>query len=470
MHRRIVRALNEEEHMKHVRRGRAGLAIATLGIASLALAGCTGNGNGGGNGGGNGNGDAECADYEAYGTHDGETVELYTTIQGIELDHLVETFDAFQECTGIRVDVVGTQEAETQINVRTAAGDPPELMIIPQPGLLQRLVEDGYVLPASADVEANVDEFWSESWKGYGTIDGTFYSAPLMASVKGWVWYSPAEFSEKGISIPETWDELLDLTATLAADSDAATYKPWCVGFGSGDATGWPGTDWVEDLVLRTAGPDVYDQWVVGEVPFSDPQIRAAFEEVEKILLNPDYVNGGFGGVSSIVTTTFNDAGLPILDGNCSLHHQASFYEAQWPEGTTVAPDGDIWAFLTPKVDASAGDAVTGGGEFVAKFVEGAAVDAVQTFMASDTWANLRVDLGGVISANKGLDASLAGSELGRQAIEILQGEDTVFRFDGSDLMPAAVGTSSFWTGMNDWVVGTLTTDQLLTFIDGTWP
>lgn len=447
--------------------GRIAAVAASVGAVSLALTAC-----GGGNGGGGtdpGADPGDCSAYEAYGEFSGESVELYTTIQGVELDQMAETFFDFEDCTGIDVNLVGTQEAETQINVRAAAGDPPDLMIIPQPGLLERLVSDGYVLPASAEVEANVDEFWSESWKGYGTIDDVFYAAPLMASVKGWVWYSPAEFADKGVSIPETWDELLTLTATLAEDS-TATYRPWCVGFGSGDATGWPGTDWVEDLVLRTAGPEVYDQWVVGEVKFSDPEIRKAFEEVEKILLNPDYVNGGFGGVESIVSTTFNDGGLPILDGNCSMHHQASFYEAQWPEGTTVSPDGDIWAFLTPKYDAAAGDAVTGGGEFVAKFVESEAVDAVQQFLATDTWANLRVDIGGVISANKGLDPSLASSELGRAAIEILQAEDTVFRFDGSDLMPAAVGTSSFWTGMNDWVVGTVNTDQLLAFIDSTWP
>lgn len=452
--------------MKSMRRSRLVISIAAIGVAGMALAGCSG---GGGDGGGDAS-DADCTEYEQYGTFEGDTVEVYTTIQGVELDQMVQTFDAFQACTGIQVDVVGTQEAETQINVRAAAGDAPELMIIPQPGLLQRLVGDGYVLPAAQSVEDNVDEFWSEAWKSYGTVDGTFYSAPLMASVKGWVWYSPADFEERGIEIPETWDELLDITEQLAADNESATYRPWCVGFGSGDATGWPGTDWIEDIVLRTAGPDVYDQWVVGDVKFSDPEIVNAFDEVGKILLNPDYVNGGFGGVESIVSTTFNDGGLPILDGNCSMHHQASFYEAQWPEGTVVAPDGDIWAFLTPKADASAGDAVTGGGEFVAKFVEGEAVDAVQTFMSSDTWANLRVGLGGVISANTGLDPELAGSELGRAAIEILQGEDTIFRFDGSDLMPAAVGTSSFWTGMNDWVVGTSDTQQVVEFIDSTWP
>lgn len=443
---------------------RALLPLAAAGIAGLVLAGCTGD-----NGGGGGGDDVDCAPYDQYGTFDGDSVELYTTIQGVELDDLVESVADFEECTGILVDVVGTQQAETQITVRAESGDAPELMIIPQPGLLNRLIADGHVLPAAQSVEDNVDEFWSESWKGYGTVDGTFYAAPLMASVKGWVWYSPSEFADKGLEVPTTWAELLDVTATLAEDS-TSTYKPWCVGFGSGDATGWPGTDWVEDLVLRIAGPDAYDQWVAGELKFSDPEIRAAFDEVGKILLNEDYVNGGFGGVESIVSTTFNDGGLPILDGNCSLHHQASFYEAQWPAGTTVAPDGDIWAFLTPKFDANAGDSVTGGGEFVAKFVDSPAVDALQTFMASDDWANIRVGLGGVISANKGLDPSLASSDIARASVEILQAEDTVFRFDGSDLMPAAVGTGAFWTGLNDWVVGDLTTDQLLRFIDDSWP
>lgn len=444
---------------------RAALRFAVAALAGLvALSGCAAPQDKGG-----GEAGADCSAYEQYGSHSGKTVEVYTTIQGVELDQLAETFTTFQACTGIAVDLVGTQEAETQINVRAAAGDPPELMIIPQPGLLTRLVEDGHVLPASKSVESNADRFWSPAWKAYGTVRGTFYAAPLMANVKGWVWYSPREFASKGVKVPQTWGELLALTATLA-EGNTASYRPWCVGFGSGDATGWPGTDWVEDLVLRNAGPEVYDRWVTGEVKFSDPRIKAAVDEVAKILLNPDYVNGGFGGVESIVSTTFNDAGLPILDGNCSLHHQASFYEAQWPKGTVVGPDGDVWAFLTPKAETSAKDSVTGGGEFVAKFVEGEAVDAVQTFLASDTWANLRVSLGGVISANKGLDPSKARSDLGRAAIRILQGEDTVFRFDGSDLMPAAVGTSSFWTGMNDWVTRTVDTEQLLAFIDSTFP
>jgi len=440
------------------------MPIAAAGVLGLVLAGCAGT-----DGGGPAASDADCGDYGDYGTFEGETVEIYSTIVDVEADQIVESWADFQACTGITIDFVGTQEAETQINVRAAAGDAPDLMIVPQPGLLQRLVNDGYVVAAPESVEANVDEFWTEDWKGYGTIDDTFYAAPLMASVKGWVWYSPTEFEDKGYEVPATWDEMMELTATMAEDS-TATYRPWCVGFGSGDATGWPGTDWIEDAVLRTAGPEVYDQWIAGEVKFSDPEIKEAFDMVGDILLDEDYVNGGFGGVNSIASTTFNDAGLPILDGNCSMHHQASFYEAQWPEGTEVAPDGNVWAFITPPVDPEGGQPVTGGGEFVAAFNESEAITAVQTYLSSDTWANNRVEIGGVISANKGLDPALAGSELGRASIEILQDEETIFRFDGSDLMPAAVGTSSFWTGMVDWISGTKDTEEVLTFIDSTYP
>lgn len=439
---------------------------AAVGALSLVLAGCAADEpNAGGNGGG---GNADCAEYEQYGQFEGESVEIYATIIDVEADNLVTSWSDFEACTGITIDYNGTQEAETQINVRAQAGDAPDLMIIPQPGLLQRLIADGYVVPAPDAVEANVDEFWSESWKGYGTVDGEFYAAPLMASVKGYVWYSPSDFEENGYEVPATYDELLELTDQMT-ERNEGPYRPWCVGFGSGDATGWVGTDWVEDLVLRGAGPEAYDAWVAGELDFASPEIQEAFDQVGEILLNPDYVNGGFGGVNSIVTTTFQDAGLAILDGNCSLHHQASFYEAQWGEGVTVAPDGDVWAFLTPPINEGDGSAVTGGGEFVAAFNDNEATGAVQAYLSSDTWANNRISLGGVISANKGLDPANAQSDLARQSIEILQGEDTVFRFDASDLMPAAVGTSSFWTGMVDWVGGASTAD-VTSAIDSTFP
>jgi len=354
--------------------------------------------------------------------------------------------------------------------VLAEGGNAPDIGIVPQPGLLARLAAGGWLIPASQAVEDNVDKWWSEDWKQYGTYDGTFYAAPLMASIKGYVWYSPSEFQEKGYEIPTTLDELTALSEQIASEGD---HKPWCVGLESGEATGWPGTDWIEDFVLREAGADVYDQWVTHEIPFNDPAIAHAFDSVGEYLKNPDMVNGGIGDVSTQISEAFQTAGLPILDGECSLHHQASFYETFWnpngDEGNVVAPDGDVFAFLLPPVSADDPQAVTGGGEFPVAFRDAKEVETVRAYLSSDTWANNRVKLGGVISANKGLDPDNASSELLKQSIEILQDPDTTFRFDGSDLMPGAVGADSFWKGIVAWVGGQ-STQQTVDAIEASWP
>ncbi|MFF2370840.1 ABC transporter substrate-binding protein [Agromyces sp. NPDC058110] len=415
-------------------------------------------------------GDVDCADYEAYGTFDGAEVTIAGTILDLEADRLNESWADFEQCTGISIDYQGSSEFEAQIAVLAEGGNAPDIGIVPQPGLLARLADGGWLIPASQPVEDNVDKWWSEDWKKYGTYDDTFYAAPLMASIKGYVWYSPTEFSEKGYEIPKTLDELKTLSETIAAEGD---HKPWCVGLESGDATGWPGTDWVEDFVLRQAGADVYDQWVTHEIPFNDPQIAEAFDSVGEYLKSDDMVNGGIGDVSTLVTEAFQTAGLPIVDGECSLHHQASFYETFWnPDGgdaVKVASDGDVFGFLLPPVNADDPQAVTGGGEFPVAFRDAEEVEAVRAYLSSDTWANNRVSLGGVVSANTGVDPENASSELLVQSIEILQDPETTFRFDGSDLMPGAVGADSFWKGIVAWVGGE-DTKQVLDTIEASWP
>ena len=454
--------------------------MAAIAAAGLVLAGCssddgdTDSGSDGGDGGDGGAMAEGCDAYADYGTFDGDSVEIYGTQVDEEADRLVESWMEFEECTGITVNWIGNQEFETQMNVRVEAGDPPDLAIFPQPGLAARFIEGGSVVPAPESVEANVDEFWTESWKEYGTVDGTFYAAPLMASVKGWIWYSPTEFAEKGYEIPETWEDMLALTAQMAEDgADNSQYRPWCIGFESGEATGWPGTDWVEDYVLRLQGADYYDQWVTHEIPFNDEGIVEAFDEVGEYLKNEDMVNGGIGDVSTLVTEAFGTAGLPILDGECSLHHQASFYETFWnPEGgdeVTVASNGDVFAFMLPPAEAGDPLAVTGGGETVVAFTDAEEVEVVRTYLSSDTWANNRVSLGGVISANLGVDPENASSELLVQSIEILQNPETTFRYDGSDLMPGAVGADSFWSGIVDWVTGS-DTQSVVDAIESSWP
>ncbi|GAA2170448.1 ABC transporter substrate-binding protein [Agrococcus versicolor] len=444
------------------------MPIGIAGITALALTGCVGDDAGGG---GEGDGEAaDCSTFEEYGTFDGAEVSLYGTILDAEADRLDESWADFEECTGIDMVYEGSGEFEAQINVRVQGGNPPDLAIFPQPGLLASVAGTGSVLPAPDSVVENAQEYWTEDWQNYGTVDGTFYAAPLMASVKGFVWYSPTVFEENGWEVPTTLDELDELTATIADSTEESGVTPWCVGFGSAEATGWPGTDWVEDYVLRTAGPDVYDQWVNHEIPFDDPQIVDAMDRVGDLILDPANVNGGIGDVSTIATTDFGEGGLPVLDGTCGMHHQASFYEGFWSEdgSVEVAEDGDVWAFLLPGAEAGESP-VTGGGEFVGAFSDAEEVVAAQTYLSSPEWANSRVSLGGVISANNGLDPENASSELLSQAVEILQNPDTTFRFDGSDVMPGAVGTGTFWTGMVNWVGGE-STQSVLSTIESSYP
>jgi alpha-glucoside transport system substrate-binding protein len=445
--------------MKTAGRKRILLAASGLGIASLALAGCTsgpGASSGGGGGGGDEGGDGGSAQVTVYGT-----------IVDAEAELLEQSWADWEEENGIDIVYEGSQEFEAQIAVRAQGGNPPDLAIFPQPGLLADMASRGYIMEAPEGVVSNLREYWAEDWETYASQDGTVYGAPLMASAKGWIWYPPKTFEENGWEIPTDWQGVLDLTQQIRDDTGKA---PWCAGFGSDAATGWPGTDWIEDLVLRQAGPDVYDQWVANEVPFTDPQIKEAFDATGEILLNPDYVNAGFGDVASIGSTPFGDVANALVSGDCLLTHQASFLDGFIAEaGGEVGEDGDVWAFMLPPVEAGSGQVITGGGEIVGAFSDDENVVKVQEYLSSPEWANSRVSLGGVISANNGLDPENAQSPILKAAIEILQDENTTFRFDGSDLMPSAVGAGTFWTGMRDWVNGA-STDDVLEQIESGWP
>ena len=277
----------------------AALAAAVLG-AGLALASCADDdddGGGAASGTWPGADKSECADLEQladFGDLSGEEVGVYTSIVAPEDQAQKDSYELFTTCTGADVTYEGSKEFEAQLPVRVQAGNPPDIAFVPQPGLLKTLVDTGKVVEAPSQVSDNVDEFFGEDWRAYGSVDDTLYAAPLGANVKSFVWYSPSMFADNGWEIPETWDDMVALSDTIAGTG----IKPWCAGIESGEATGWPTTDWLEDVLLRSAGPDVYDDWVNHEIPFNDPQIATALDEVGGILKNDAYVNGGIGDVS----------------------------------------------------------------------------------------------------------------------------------------------------------------------------
>jgi alpha-glucoside transport system substrate-binding protein len=409
---------------------------------------------------------AECAPYSAYQGHNGTTVTIFASIISPESDSLQKSWAEFEKCTGIKISYEGSNDFESQLPVRIQGGNAPDLAFIPQPGLLAKLANSA--VPAPDAVAANVDKYWNKAWKGYGTVNGKFYAAPNDSSVKSLVWYSPKAFKAAGYAVPQTWADLMKLSDTIAASGQG---KPWCGGISSGTATGWPATDWIEELVLREDGPDVYDKWVSHEIKFSSPEITKAFNDLNAWMRNPKYVNGGFGGTTSIATTTFQDAGKPILTGKCWMLQQASFYGAQLPAGTKVGLDGDAFAFYMPPITTQFGRPLEAAATFVTAFADRPEIQAVQTYLSTPAYASSRVQVAsGWVSANNAVPPALYKDPIDSLSAQLLTDSSATIRFDASDLMPAAVGAGSFWKEMTAWFGENKDTQAVLTAIDASWP
>ena len=413
---------------------------------------------------------AGCEAYAAYTGNEGTSVTLFTSILPPEQQLFEQAWAEFESCTGIDVVYEGSDQFEAQLPTRIAGGNAPDLAFIPQPGLLAKLVEAGGPVAAPQSVVDNVDAYWNPAWKSYGTVGGTFYAAPLGSNMKSFVWYSPTKFAEWGIAVPTTWDEMFAAADAIAA----AGVKPFCGGIESGGATGWPATDWLEQIVLRQHGGEVYDKWVSHEILFDSPEIKQSMDTLAGWMKNPDYVNGGFGDVKTIATTAFQDAGGPILAGECAMLQQASFYANFWENfqpGTTIAEDGDVFAFYLPAIDdAVAPNPVVGGGEFVTAFADRPEVQAVQTFLSSPEFATAKVAEGTWVSANSGVPLDTYANPIDKLSAQYLTDPAGTFRFDASDLMPAAVGAGAEWTEMTAWFAEDKPTDEVLKAIDAAWP
>ncbi|MFD5435157.1 ABC transporter substrate-binding protein [Kitasatospora sp. NPDC127067] len=406
----------------------------------------------------------DCGPYTRYGKHPATHVTVYAPSRDREADLFEETWAGFAACTGIDVQYEGNGEFETQIQLRVEGGHAPDMAFFAQPGLLERFARGGKLEPASAELVSLAEQGWSADWNSYATVNGTLYGTPLVANVKSFVWYSPKLFRDRGLTVPRTWAELMDVTEKVAASG----VNPWCAGLESGEATGWPVTDWIEDVLLRQQGPDVYDQWVSHRIPFNDPRVIRAMDTVGSILKNDRYANGGYGPARSMASISYQDGGTPILSGDCAMHRQASFYAEHWPKGTRIGPDGDVFAFLLPGVD-TASKPVLGGGTFAAAFSDRPEVRAFREYLASADFAEARMKKGPFVSANKGVDPADAAGPIDKLSIQLLQDPRTQFRFDGSDQMPAAVGAGTFWKGAVDWISGK-DTESVAAAIERSWP
>ncbi|WP_341368107.1 ABC transporter substrate-binding protein [Yoonia sp. BS5-3] len=398
-----------------------------------------------------------------------EQLTVFGPWLGPDQEFVEEVLGKFAEQSGHDVRYTGSDSFEQQILVDAEAGSAPNIAVFPQPGLAADMASRGFLTPLKDGTGSWIVDNYAagQSWVDLGTyadeagadnLYGFFYKV----DVKSLVWYSPENFEDAGYDVPTSMEELKALSDQIVADGGT----PWCIGLGSGGATGWPATDWVEDMMLRTQSPSVYDAWVSNEMPFDAPEVVAAIEEFGAFARNDDYVAGGAGTVAS---TDFRDSPKGLFDSppQCYMHRQASFIPAFFPEGTVVGEDADFFYFPA-YAEKDLGSPVLGAGTLWAITNENDAahelIAYLQTVEAHETW----MARGGFLTPHTGVDSSKFADAATAKMNDILLAA-TTFRFDASDLMPGAVGAGTFWTGMVDYAGGK-DAAEVAAEIQASWP
>lgn len=399
---------------------------------------------------------------------EGQTLSIFAPWLGADQELFTSLLAYFEEATGVNVKYSGSASFEQQIVIDTEAGSPPDIAVIPQPGLVEGLAKKGYLQPLGPKTAQWVRDNYSagDSWAQLGKYPGPdgeehFYAFPFKADVKSLVWYVPENFEEAGYEVPETYEELKALTKQIVADGRT----PWCIAISSGGATGWPATDWIEDLMLRVNTPETYDAWVKNEIPFDDPKVINAIEEFGWFAKNDEFVNGGTGSVLSV---DFRDGpkGLFEFPPDCYMHHQASFIPSFFPANIETGVDADFFYMPAP-ADGSLGKPVLGGGTLFAVLKENPAAMAFIDFLKVPGAHEIWMAQSGFVTPHTGVNIDAYANDEQRKMGEILL-DATTFRFDGSDMMPGAIGSGAFWTGAVDFIGGK-TAEEMASSVQETW-
>lgn len=405
-----------------------------------------------------GEGDFNWESFEALKKTDlkGEQITVFGPWLGPDQELVESVLSYFAEATNADVKYVGSDSFEQQIMIDAEAGSAPNIAVFPQPGLAADMAKRGFLTPLGTETADWIKENYAagQSWVDLATFendkgDKDLYGMFFKVDVKSLVWYSPENFEDAGYEVPESMEDLKKLTDQIVADGGT----PWCIGLGSGGATGWPATDWVEDMMLRTQPPEVYDQWVKNEIPFTDEKVTGAIDEFGWFARNDKYVAGGAGTVAS---TDFRDSpkGLFSSPAQCYMHRQASFIPSFFPEGSELGEDGDANFFYFPAyAEKDLGKPVLGAGTLFAITKDSPAAKALMDYLKSPIAHEVWMAQKGFLTPHKGVNSDLYADDTLRGMGDILLNA-TTFRFDGSDLMPGGVGAGSFWTGMVDYAGG----------------
>ncbi len=408
--------------------------------------------------------------YDALASTDlrGNTVTVLGPWVGPEQEAIENVLAYFADATGADVRYTGSDTVAEQAMRDAEMNKAAHISIFPQPSLAADMAKRGFLAPLGAETEAWVNQHYAagQSWADLGSFadaDGndTLYGFFYNVDVKSLVWYSPAAFDDAGYSVPTTLDELKALSDRIVSDGDT----PWCMGIGDGDATGWPATDWVSELMLRSQPPEIYDQWVTNELAFDDPAVIAALNAYGEFARTDGYVAGG---ADAIASTDYQDSpnGLFDLPPTCYLYRHASSKADVVPDGAEFGVDADIF-YLPASTDVDLGTPVLAAGALFTLTHDSDAARALMEFLKKPIAHEIGMAQGDFLSPHNGSNPALYPDALQRKRAETLLGATTI-RFSASDLMPAAIGEGTFRTGMVDFTQGA-PTDEVATAIQKHW-
>jgi alpha-glucoside transport system substrate-binding protein len=383
----------------------------------------------------------------------GQEVTVIGTWGGDEETAFREMVKPWEDETGATVKYTGTRDLNIILSNGIQSGVLPDLAGLPGPGQMAEYAAAGalFDLTSILDTETYKSET-APALVDLGTVDGKIVGVFIKSAVKGLIWYNPT-VNDFSASPPATWD---DLQAAITANASKAD-EAWCVGVESAAASGWPGTDWIEDIILRQAGPDVYNSWWQGDTKWTDAAIKAAWETFGQVVAN------SYGGGTGVNATNFEVAGDPLFatPPGCLFHHQASFITGLGAFKTAAAGT-DYNFFPFPDIDPANAGAIEGAGDLFGMFKDTPAARSLMAYLVTAEAQDIWVAKGGALSANK--NATSYPDDISKRSAELLQGA-TIFAFDASDLMPQEMN-AAFWSGIVDYVADPSSLDSILAELD----
>ena len=381
----------------------------------------------------------------------GGTVTVVGSWSGSEEQAFLAMVRPFEQDTGIVVDYEGTRNLNGLLWESVAKNKPPDVAGLPGPGQMAEFARHGSLKDLSTIIDvAGYKQDTVPTFIDLGTVDGKLVGVFIKATLKGLIWYNPDVYT---LDPPQNWIELIR-NAGVSRRGDS---KTWCMSLGSDATTGWPATDWIEDIVLRQSGPDVYDDWVSGRLPWTSPEIRKAWD------LFGTVVQDATGGPGGFIGTDFQDGANGLFDDppSCIFHHQATFMTSFF-ESQAGARKGEYDFFPFPVIDGRFANSVTGAGDLFGMFRDTPQSRALMQYLVTPEAQSIWVSRGGALSVNAHVNNY--PDDISLRAAQALTSAHR-FRFDASDLMPEQMN-DAFLQGVIDYVQDPSQLDTILGHLD----